>query len=357
MIHGKYIEVKPIIQKFLPKGVHIFYICAGRGLGKTYSSLDLCRELADGAFKIDENGPNKFLYLRRTGVEANSVASLESCPFKKYNKNEGYDISPDFNSTMGIGNFYWTADCLMNDHIGYIAALSTFANLRGIDFSDVTFILYDECLPETRNKRPLKDEGFLLLNMLETINRNRALEGKTEVVLVMLSNPIDLSSPFLSQLQITPILNNMILKGEQRYTNYERSLHIEKIIDHEVSREKGEVSMVYKFAKGTGFDDRALSGDFVDNDMSIIRKVDLTEYKAYATIENICIYVHKNSGDIHISSICMPTKYNFRVFQKEMVREIFYWKYKNCVIQGRVTYDNFLTKVVLEQMINYKPIQ
>lgn len=356
MIHGKYIEVKLPIQKYHPKGINIFYYCAGRGLGKTYSSLDLCRELSEGKFVIDEDGDNKFLYLRRTGVEAQAVSTIESNPFKKYNKNEGYDITPDYDSFIGIGSFYKTGDLKKEDHIGYIAALSTFANLRGVDFSDVTLILYDECLPENKNKHPLKDEGFLLLDMLETINRNRALEGKPEVILIMLSNPIDLSSAFLSQLKITPILNNMIFNNQQRYTSYERSLHIEKITDHAVSKEKEEKSMLYKFAKGTGYNDRALSGNFVGNDLSIIRKVELSEYTPYLTIENLCVYKHKSNGTYYISQVCMPTKLNFRVYDKEAFRANFYWMYKILIIEGAVFYDNFLTKTVFDQMINYKPI-
>lgn len=355
MIHGKYIEVKPVIEKYLPKGVHVYYFCAGRGLGKTYSSLDICRELGTGDWLIDKTQEtNKFLYTRRTGVEAKSVASPESCPFKKYNKNEGYDISADFSQDLGFGNFYLDED--HEEHIGYCAALSTFANLRGIDFSDVAFILYDECIPENKNKAPLKDEGFLLLNMLETINRNRALEGLTEVVLVLLSNPIDLGSTLLSQLNLTPILNNMILKNQQRYTDYSRSLHIEKLTDHPVSAEKRSKSMVYKFAAGTGFDEQALSGDFTGNDLTLIRpKVVLSEYRPYMQLENICVYQHKSNNTWYITSVCLPCRYTFKAYESEKVREVFYWKYKLLVVDRMVYYDNYQTKTIFEAMIKYKP--
>lgn len=354
MIHGKYVEVKRTIERFLPKGIHIYYFCGGRAIGKTYSSLDLCREIATGEFIIEPSQEqNKFLYLRRTGVEAQSVASLEACPFKKYNYNEGYNICADFSAKLGFGNFYINPESTEN--IGYCAALSTFANLRGVDFSDVNLILYDEAIPENKNKHPLKDEGFLFLNMLETINRNRALEGMREVVVIILSNPIDLASPFLSQLQFTPILNSMIFKNQQSYTSYDRSLHIEKLVNHTVSEEKKDKSMLYKFAKGTGFVERATSGNFEDNDLTIIRKVNLCEYKPYMVLENICVYRHKSKELYYLSQKVVKAKYMFKAYEKEKVRKIFYWLYKLLVIERKVFYDDFSTKVVFEEMIKYKP--
>lgn len=356
MRHGLYVEVEPIIMKFIMKGIHIYYFCGGRGIGKTYGALDMCRKIGDGTLKFDSRteGAEKFMYLRRTGVEAASVAAPESCPFKKYNKEEGYTICADFNQKLGFGNFYMDED--MTVQIGYSAALSTFSNLRGIDFSDVTFILYDECIPETKNKHPLKDEGFLLLNMLESINRNRVIEGNTEVVLCMLSNPIDLGSALLSQLGITPILNNMIFKGQEKFTSNERSLHIEKYKDHVVSQKKEE-SMLYKFAQGTGFNEQSLSGDFTQNDLSLIQKPDLSQYTAYLSIENLCVYKHKSESRYHISQIMQPAQYVFRAYEREKFRTVFYWLYKLLVIERTVTYDNFNTKVVFEAMINYKPLQ
>lgn len=351
MKHGLYVEVEPVVRKFLPKGITIYYFCGGRGIGKTYSGLDLCRQIGDESCDLFEK--NKFMYLRRTGVEAQSVASPESCPFKKYNTNEGYSIYADFNAKLGFGNFYMDGES--KKQIGYIAALSTFSNLRGVDFSDVALILYDECIPESKNKKPLKNEGFLFLNMLETINRNRLLDGEQEVVVILLSNAIDLGSDLLSQLNLTSVINNMIFQGKEKYTDYARSLHIENYGEHKVSELKAE-SALYKFANGTGFNDRALTGKFIDNDLDLIKKVDLNEYSAFLTLENICVYSHKSNGSYHISQTCMPSKYTFRAYEKEKFRTVFYWMYKLLVVERKVTYDNYQTKAVFDQMIHFKPL-
>lgn len=352
MIHGKYVEVEPIILDYLlNRGIHIFYFCGGRGIGKTYGAMDMLNGIADGRIKLDSKGyANKFLYLRRTEVEAKSIANPGMQPFKKYNQQEGTDITGDFSDALGMGNFYKD-----EKHIGYAAAVSTFSNLRGVDFSDVIFVLYDECIPESKRKRNnLTDEGYLLLNIIETINRNRALEGEPEIVLCLLSNPIDLGSTLLSQLGFTAILNNMIFAGQTRYTDTSRSLHIERYEDHVVSQEKADKSMLYKFTKGLEFNEQTIRGKFTNNDLSCIKAVPLSEYKPLFTLENLCVYKHKDLDAWHISRKMQKCRFNFKVYQQEALRESFYFGYKRRVVNELVTYDNYQTRILFNEMIGYK---
>lgn len=352
---SKYFDVEAVIKRFYAKGIHVIYICGGRGIGKSYSAYKLCHHLGIGELKFDEyEEQNMFLYLRRTEKQIIAVTSEEGNAFKRYNKDNGVNIHCDFNKTLGFGKYYIEEEDVER-HIGYAAALSTFSNLRGIDYSDIQFILYDECIEESKTKTPIKREGFLLLNVFETINRNRELQGKPACVLLMLSNPIDLGSTLLSQLNITPILSKMILKNQQRITIPERSLHIEKLTSHGISQEK-ENTVLYKFAKGTGFNEETLSGDFVGNDMSIIKNVPIQEYKAIICIEDtITIFEHKDNEMYHVMAVDMAAKYRIKIHQKEKLRALFYWKYKLLVIDNKVTFDSYGTKVVLESLINYKP--
>lgn len=354
MVHGKYIEVEPIILSYLrEKDCHFYYFCGGRGTGKTYGALDMCRKIGVGELHLDNDDTvnEKFLYLRRTGVEAQMCSIPEASPFKTYNRNEHYDISVEYNGQMGIGNFYLDSD--KTKHIGYSCALSTFSNLRGVDFSDVTFILFDECIPEKGKRNTVKDIGRLLLNMLETVNRNRALEGRNEVVLCMLSNPIDLGDDLLVQLKFTSILNNMTFRGQQKYTDVERSLHIERYVNHRVSNEKRKTAL-YKFATDEFFE-QSLSGEFTDNDMYAVRKVNLKDYTAFMNVDGVGVYKHKTDTLFHICYSQAPSVYEFGAYQREKVRELFYYTYKRLVINNLVTYDSYACKIAFEQMIHYKP--
>lgn len=332
----------------------MFYFCGGRGIGKTYGAIDFAYRIGTKQLIIPNTvEDSKVLFLRRTAVEAEAISREEKSFFKKYNATEGTTITTDYASKLSIGTFY--ADEDKDEKLGYIAGLSTFSNSRGVDFSDVAVAIYDECIPESENKAKIKNEGYLLLNALETINRNRRQEGFQEIILIMMSNPIDLGNQLLAQLDLTSALNHMILKNMQRYTIPERSLHIEKYKDHVVSKEKRE-SVLYKFASTTGFVEQSLSGDFTNDDLSRIKRVNLREYKAWLSIEQICVYKHKSDGSYHISSSVSPARYIFYARDRETVRKMFLWAYKLIVLDDKVTYDSYATKVCFESMIGYKPI-
>lgn len=357
MVHGLYVEVETVVEKYLPRGIHSFLFIGGRGIGKTYGALDYLYKIGTGKVKVGNCEPGgKFLYMRRTAVEAESAASGTACCFKAYNMQEKKRIEGDFVSKLGFGTFKnFTEGDEEDQIIGYSAALSTFSNLRGVDFSDVVIIMYDECIPENKNKRPLRDEGELLLNTLETINRNRKIQGKEEVILMLLCNPIDLGNPLMAQLGITGILSKMIFKEEQNRTVPEMGLHIEKYKDHPVSKLKKD-GMVYKLGSKTKFADKALSGDFVDNDMSVIlRNADLREYMPYLTLETVTVYFHKSLPKVHVSQVCVKAQYNYTILEREYVKTAFLFRYKTLVATHSVTYDDFQTKMAFEQMIGYKP--
>lgn len=354
MIHGFYVEIEPIIMRYRNKGIHVYYLCGGRGIGKTYGAIDLARRVGLGKVLLsDTPEDNKVLFFRRTGVEASAIARNERSFFKKYNRTEGTQITTEYVAKDNIGMFYDDAD--KTKFLGYITGLSVFANLRGIDFTDVALVVYDECVPESLGKTPLKDEGYLFLNAIETINRNRKLEGKPEIYVVLLSNPIDLGNPFLAQMDITSVLNHMILSNMQAHTIMARSFHIRRYVDHPVSEQKKE-SFLYQFASSTGFNERALSGDFVDNDLEYIKNPNLSEYTPLLSLEQVCVYQHKKTGRYHLSTSMSPCKNQFKASERDIVKKMFGFRYKLIVLDRGVTYDSYATKVIFESMIGYKPL-
>lgn len=335
-----YVIVGDVLRRYIPQGIKVFYFCGGRGIGKTYSALDyIYREAKRG---------NKFLYLRRTEVEAIRVCSPDTTAFKKYNTNERLEITGKYTSKENSGRFYEGGEFL-----GYCSALSTFANCRGIDYSDVSIILYDECVPESKNKRPLKDEGYLLLNALETINRNRIIDGDEETVLIMLSNAIDLGNPLIAQLNLTQPLTRMTIQRRQSFTDKERLLHIEQYEDLKVSESKRQ-GMVYRLGIGTGFNERALSGKFLDNDYGLLaEKVRLQDFVPLVTFGEITIWSHK-SKDLHwVSSQPVQAKYNFKSSDYEAARKLYYSPYRLHLAKRTIRFDSFATKTVLESMLHY----
>lgn len=175
----------------------------GRGIGKTYGILRevLRRDL-------------RFIYLRRTQSQIDVIKLKELNPFHAINTGEGTDIT-----TSPIGKYmcgFYHADeegKSIGAPVGIGVALSTFANIRGVDGSTYDIIVFDEFIPE-RHERGIKEEGTALLNALETINRNRELQGQLPVKTIFLSNSNNLDSPILDALGALRTVDNMIRKGK-----------------------------------------------------------------------------------------------------------------------------------------------
>lgn len=358
MIHGKYVEIGNIvIDKLNNKGIHFFYFCGGRGIGKTYGACDFILKVSRGELELFHGFADyskKFLFMRITAVEAQSIASEESNVFKTYNLNEGTCINSDYNSKINLGNFY--ADAERTEHIGYCASLSTFSNLRGVDFSDIGILLVDEAIPEKRQKSSIKRQGMLMLNAIETINRNRALEGKEELVVIFMSNPIDLGNELLAELGFTSYLNKMFFKGQTKITVPEKSMYIQQWKDHKVSEEKKEKSALYKFATGTGFVERATSGEFRDNDMSVVKpNTQLNDYVPFFKLDMFTVCKHKAKNELFITTSKISCSTNYMPRDLKYVREVFGMRYKLMRNRSLIFVDDYKTLTLFDSMMQYQP--
>lgn len=142
-------------------------IIGGRGIGKTYSALDyLIRE------------KKRFIYMRNTRQQISECCSDFGNPFKRLNKDKGYNI------TLQVEKDHVN---ILNDTevIGYASPLSVFENLRGADLSDVDYVLFDEFI---ENRKLLFDQFKAFVNMRETVGRNRELLGEAPLYCILLSN-------------------------------------------------------------------------------------------------------------------------------------------------------------------------
>ena len=91
-------------------------------------------------------------------------------------------------------------------------ALSTISNVRGFDATDRDVLIYDEFIPE-RHERPIKDEATAFFNAIETIQRNRELEGKDPLTVLCLANANELANPLFIELKLVKRAMALIRKG------------------------------------------------------------------------------------------------------------------------------------------------
>jgi len=320
----------------------------GRGCGKTFSTLD--------SYIVDENGDlrdpelGKFIYVRELAKEIKISTDETANPFKKINAKRPYHIYPEYSERTEIATFY--REDLNNSRVavGYGVALSTFANLRGVDFTDANNIVYDEFIKQ-RGTRKLKNAGSSLLHLYETVNRNRELEGEEPVIMKMLANSVTLNSDILLAMNAVSTIAHMMTKHQRKATLRERSLYIELIDAAEFRALKSQTAL-YKLTKGSKFSDEALDNIFVDDDMSFVKKVQLNEYTPFCSFgKDYSMFQHKSRYDWYIAAIETKSPIMLTQFQQDFLKSRYKLIYQEMSITRRISYDSYGTKLVFDALM------
>lgn len=313
----------------------------GRGIGKSYSAL---RELA-----LDVPQNEKWIYMRRTAKEIEACSTEFGNPFKTINNDFGTLIVPESGGKGAAEYFYNETDEDNPQLVGYGVALSTFAGLRSMDLLDVTVTVFDEFIPERQVKR-IKAEGEALLNFYETVNRNRELQGRPPMKLILLSNAIDLANPILETLGIIGELENMISHGEHRRTIPERGLYIERVGKVGVTDAKAHTAL-YKLANAD-FTNDTLNADFLSADLTTIKKsVNLKEYRPLFRFGNFVVF--KSAKNFHVTKSDITVAKTFPETAGVKVRTFFAPTYRVARSYGNITFDNYTTQVFFDDLFQW----
>lgn len=316
-------------------------IIGPRGCGKTYSVLDYIQEVSSET--------SKFIYMRRDGTEIDSCSSEYGNPYKKLNDDKGYNVMPF--QISKFNGFGFAKDDEANV-IGYGVALSTFASMRSQDFSDVDRIFFEEFIPE-KHKRKIKGEGVALLNLYETVNRNRELQGEAPVELIMCANGIDLANPILLELGATSLIGKMLANKQRRLTVPEKSLYIEIIPRTQVSELKQE-TVLYRLASKE-FSIDALDTTFRGADLEYVRKnVNLRSYKPEFKFGEYVFFSNKEHFYVCRSNV--PCKMELPERELSRLQALFSPKYRILRASGMVFFDDFVTLATFDKLLKYEVV-
>lgn len=262
------------------------FVIGARGTGKTY-----------GALKYLLEKRIYFMYLRRTLTQVQIITTPEMSPFKDINSDLEMNVgfSPIAKNTYGI--YEMEGDEKGGQHpsgapVGVCTALSTFSNLRGFSGRDIEVIVFDEFIPE-RSERPIKDEAGAFLNMYETINRNRELQGKAPVQVLCLANSNQIAASIMVDLELIRPVEKMIKRRTSEVFIDERNTAIFLPSDSPISRQKRETAL-YKFSSGTRYYDMAIENQFLDyDDMDVVSR-SLKDYYLIVEWGELCVYIHRS---------------------------------------------------------------
>lgn len=284
-----YVDMNYIIDKS-----ETFCFCTGgRGTGKTYGMISY---LADRYIE----GKEKFMYIRRRGVEADGISTEATNPFYDLTKVKGskwYGIDPPYKPYKLGKDLIVFKNC---DGVvcGYLTALTTFYKIKSIPFPDVTMIFYDEWIPMDSAPR-VKNEYEIFLNAYETINRNREFTGEKPVKLVATSNSETLGNAIYMGLGVIDKALKLQQSGDDFYTNTDRNFSIVLLHGSPISERKQKTAL-YKLSSGSSFQIKALKNDFLYDDR-LVKSINLKGYRAYVNIGELIIYRHKSENKYYIA--------------------------------------------------------
>lgn len=323
------------IRSLLKVGVPFIFCIGGRGTGKTFTSLKTA---------VDDH--ITFMLMRRTQTQLDLINTPEFNPFKALNIQQGYNIT-----TQKVTKYNTAFIDNIGDEkkiIGYSCALSTISNMRGFDGSDIELLIFDEFIPE-RHEKPIRNEATAYLNAVETIARNRELNGDKPLQCLCLANSNDLSNPLFLELGLVSIAEKMKRKGQQYRIDPERGYMIVFLDESNISKKKRETAL-YRLTKDSGFTKMAIGNDFVANDTANIKSQPLKEYRLLIEVGEIYIYEHKNTGRYYVSTKKSGTPvYSYTTSEVERERfqkshNYLWWAY----LDNLIDFEDYACKALFE---------
>lgn len=351
-----YYDIREDLEKY--PDAWAYFAWSGRNTGKTYSSLNYMVETG-----------SKFIFLKRTVEDVNFLLSgsgkvgtklsqygADVSPFVALNRDKGYNIKP-FGIYKGYLGGFWKCneknDPLF-DPIGFIIPLSAVARVKGFDFSECDFIIFDEFIPSPW-ERVDRDEGKQLLDFYMTVSRDREHRGRSPLKLLGLANPTEANCPIFHELELTDVAVEMATRGFEYHE--ERGIVLHKIKMGSDFMEKENDMAAVKAMQGTAWHEMTVGAGFSYNDFNMISPQALKNYKCLAEIryrknrwfiyqKEEKYYICKSPGKPLEGVYDLNTDKDARRFYREVQIDL-----KNEYIEGNVVFQKY---TMFDVLINYK---
>lgn len=308
-----------------------FVFClGGRGIGKTYGNADaICNQYRGNV-----------LFLRRTKTEFDIVTSSAANTFSEYNIQTGHDLH--FENDVGYKMLVEGGET-----IGVAAALSTFSNLRGGGFGElqINMVIYDEFIPES-HKNKIRNECDVLLNMYETINRNRELFGRDPLKLRCYSNSTDISNPVFMGLGLVTMAEKMRRKGREMITDEKRGVALIMCNNSPISQRKRETALYRLSERNKSFFEMAIENKF-DNGLYPATPRKLIEYRCICNVGEISIYQHKSRNMWYVSPTHQSAKINYTATDTDLESfRMRYYQFGERYYDRQIEFEDDITQLL-----------
>lgn len=320
------------LSKVLSYNAFINFLIGERGVGKTYST---------SKFLINQfiKKNYQFAYIRRYKTELKKDAPQFFDSLKKNNEFEN--------------NLYYKSEKFYCDDklMGYAMTLTTASNLKGSNFPDVKYIIYDEFIIEDTQHHYLQNEVTMFLGLIESIARTR------DINIFMLGNAVNIVNPYFLYFNISLPYNNDI-------ATYKDGLILVQYMKNLEYREFKKKTKFGKLVAGTPYEEYAIDNKFQNDNKEFIEKKTGSSKCSFAFKykENIYgVWLDYNAGKVYVSNSYNPNVPVFATTTNDLnpnsmllsiAKQLNAWKvFINNYKLGNVYYENLKIKLAVQDIL------
>lgn len=323
------------LSKVLTYNAFLNFLIGERGCGKTYSTTKfLVSQFIKKGYE--------FAYVRRYKTEIKEDAP---CFFDALIKNDEFK---EHNLYYKNKKFYCD-----DKVIGYAMTLTTAQNLKGSNFPNVKYIIFDEFIIEDNSHHYLQNEVISFLGLIESIARTR------DIKIFMLGNACSLTNPYFMFFDITLPYNSQI-------KTYKDGLILLNYMENKAYREFKKKTKFGKLVAGTTYENYAINNKFYNDNKDFIQKKTGTSKCSFSFRykDNIYgVWLDYNVGKVFVSFSYNPNGIIFACTKDDMTPNAMLlsiaknynsWKVfiKNYKL-GNVFYENMKIKLAVQDILKY----
>lgn len=313
----------------------LLFITGGRGIGKSYGVVEW--------FLVNRI---PFIYMRRTQVEAELQHDPSTCDLEK--NFQALGITADYRKAAKgkICRIYDTISEAGTDRlICEVVALSTFASIRSVNFSEFDYLVYDEFIPEPHVKA-IKMEGFALLQVYESVFRNRELQGNDPGKMICLSNSLNIANDVFMSFNLIEEAERMSRDESEIWSDGKKMLIVSK--KSPISKRKAK-TLLYSTGSEE-FARMAIENKFVLNDFSYVKKRPLSEYVIDFNVGDLYVFKHKFKNEWYVTFTKGRTRKTYGANKNDLERlRRERWKFWYRYLEGDVRFDSYKAVALLEK--------
>ena len=323
-------------QKLLSYNRILNFVIGARGIGKSYAWKvhPIKRFLKYG---------EQFIYLRRYKPELRKVSNY----FDNIK-----DEFPDTEFKIKGREFY-----INGKLAGWAIPLSTWQSEKSNAYPNVTHIIFDEFLREKDNSSYLPNEVPALLNLMDTVFRDRE-----NVRTICLSNAVSVVNPYFLYFNLVPDINKRF------NSNDDIVVEIPDSIDFSEARRKTKFG---RLIDGTEYGEMSLDNTFTNDSNVFIEKRSKDSKFVFTVVYkglNMGIWVDLKQGLMYLSTDHDPTtKLVFALTTDDLKDNVMYMKnWKNnyhlrklvaSFMNGILRFDNQVLRTTGYEMFKKMNVQ